>query len=105
MEIEALRPPTPSPRPLAGHERHTALQQLAAVRSSRDRPGAAVGLLDVPAKGRNRVSTGTRTLLQNEQVVRYADWLTGKKLAPMREPLDEAGRCAELILQRWPGDN
>lgn len=67
--------------------------------------GAAVGLLDVPAKGRNRVSTGTRTLLQNEQVVRYADWLAGKKLVPMREPLDEAGRCAEVILQRWSGDN
>lgn len=64
--------------------------------------GAAVGLLDVPAKGRNRVSRGAQSLLQNEQVVRYADWLTGKKLIPMREPLDEAGRCAEAILARWP---
>lgn len=66
--------------------------------------GAAVGLLDVPARGRNRVSRGTQGLLQNAHVVRYADWLAGRKLTPMREPLDEAGRCAEAILQRWsPG--
>lgn len=64
--------------------------------------GAAVGLLDVPVKGKSRVARGIQTLLQSERVVRYADWLAGKKLKAMRAPLDEAGRCAEEILKRWP---
>ena len=59
MEFKALRSPTLSLRPLAGHERHTALQQLAAVRSSRDRPGSFIALQRLQQRCEGR-ATGLR---------------------------------------------
>ena len=65
--------------------------------------GAATGLLELP-KTNGRAA---RTPLENHALVEglvtpFAAWQHGAPLAPPRTPLDEAGRCAELILERWP---
>jgi hypothetical protein len=61
--------------------------------------GAAVGVLEVPAKRSSRVSRIPADLSARGMVTRYTDWIAG---APLRRParINEAKRCAELLLQR-----
>jgi mitochondrial fission protein ELM1 len=63
--------------------------------------GAACGLLEVPARRRGRVRAGLDRLLAEGRVTAYADWAQGRPLTTAGEPLDEAGRCADWILDRW----
>lgn len=65
--------------------------------------GAAVGLLAVKwRKCNNRLARGIRALQHDGLVTGFDDWLRGTQLRAPAEPLDEAGRCADWILARWP---
>ena len=66
--------------------------------------GAATGLLDMPRRG---ASTSKRNLgdglLADGLVTSFDAWRNGQVLLPPSEPLDEAGRCADWIVQKWQG--
>ncbi len=65
--------------------------------------GAAVGLLEVPyRKANDRLALGMQQLIEQGLVTGHADWLQGKRLQAPATPFDEAARCADFILQRWP---
>jgi mitochondrial fission protein ELM1 len=61
--------------------------------------GASVGLLDVPARdGDSRVVAGAGALVERGWVAAPEQW----QLAPgPDQPLDEAARCADWIVERW----
>ena len=64
--------------------------------------GAATGLLNMARRG----GRGSRRdlgggLLADGLVTAFEDWQQGRQLAPPAEPLDEAGRCADWILNEW----
>ena len=63
--------------------------------------GAAIGLLEVPRQNPGRVTGGIDNLIRDGLVVPFSNWLKGWPLVTPSAPLDEAGRCADLILQRW----
>jgi mitochondrial fission protein ELM1 len=63
--------------------------------------GAAVGVLDVPARRSDRVTRLTDDLLARGLVMDYAGWRAGRDLVPPAVPLWEARRCAEMISERW----
>lgn len=62
--------------------------------------GCAVGLLDVPQTGSNRISAGLDQLVQSKTVQRFVDW-DNDKLAPPAERFNEAERCAALVIERF----
>jgi len=66
--------------------------------------GAATGLLSVP---RRSASTSKRNLggglLADGLVTSFDAWRNGQALRPPSEPLDEAGRCADWVVQKWQG--
>ena len=61
----------------------------------------ATGLLPVPARRRSRVARGLATLVERGLATTYAAWRGGAELAPPAQPIDEAGRCARWIADRW----
>lgn len=63
--------------------------------------GAAVGLLDVPAQGHDRIVSGIEALIGEGLVTAYSDWAGGCDLIPPKQPFSEAARCAREIMQRW----
>lgn len=63
--------------------------------------GAAVGLLELPARGPSRIERGLAVLMERGDVRRYSQWRIDRKLPAARTPLDEASRCAEWILEHW----
>ncbi|RMG32764.1 MAG: hypothetical protein D6720_12735 [Gammaproteobacteria bacterium] len=63
--------------------------------------GAPVGLLAVPRRRDTRVSRGVDRLVDQDLITPWETWMKTRQLAPS-PVLDEAGRCAEAILQRWP---
>jgi mitochondrial fission protein ELM1 len=64
--------------------------------------GAAVGLLPVPwRKDRDRLLAGLHQLLHDHRLTDFAHWQAGSPLHPSTTVLDEAGRCADWILERW----
>lgn len=63
--------------------------------------GCACGVLPVPRRRSGRVSAGLDRLLQEGVVTHYDDWQRGDSLQPSQAPFDEAGRCAQWILDRW----
>lgn len=65
--------------------------------------GAAVGLLALEAKRPGRLSRGIELLVTDGWVTRFHEWREGHALAPPDAPLNEARRCAKIILDRWPG--
>ena len=62
--------------------------------------GAAVGVIDVPAKRTDRITTIVADLSARKLITTYTDWSRGRKLQAAA-PLAEAARCAEIILARW----
>ncbi len=65
--------------------------------------GAAVGLLPVHwRKSSNRLAQGIRSLRDDGLVTDYEAWHAGADLQHVATPFDEAGRCADRILERWP---
>jgi len=63
--------------------------------------GAAVGLLEVPARGRDRVVRGVEALLDEGLLTTYPQWLAGAELRAPKQPFDEAARAAREILARF----
>jgi len=64
--------------------------------------GARVGLIDVPIARSSRISRIGEQLAARERVTRFSDWQAGAELVA-RAPLDEARRCAGLILASLSG--
>jgi mitochondrial fission protein ELM1 len=64
--------------------------------------GAAVGLITLPRSRPSRLSRGLDDLVGNGWLTRFDDWQTGRALSPPPAPLNEAARCADAILSRWP---
>lgn len=66
--------------------------------------GAATGLLELAATHPGRVSSGIERLISENWLTPYSAWQRTRRLAAPAAPLDEAGRCARLILEKWfPG--
>lgn len=63
--------------------------------------GAATGLLSMPwrsaSQSKRNLGGG---LLADGLVTSFDDWRAGRGLEPPSEPLDEAGRCADWLLQK-----
>lgn len=64
--------------------------------------GAGVGVLDLPVRRHGRVSRAVELLAANAEITTYRQWRSGSRLTPPAQPLREADRCAELLLQRLP---
>jgi uncharacterized protein len=64
--------------------------------------GAATGLLSMPQRnGRQSKRNLGGGLLAEGLVTSFDDWQRGRRPTPAAQTLNEAGRCAEWILQRW----
>ncbi|MEM8946723.1 MAG: mitochondrial fission ELM1 family protein [Planctomycetota bacterium] len=63
--------------------------------------GAAVGLFDVPHESYGRVAAGVDALVQTDWLSRFSQWSPGTRLRRPPERLDEARRCAEIMLSRF----
>jgi mitochondrial fission protein ELM1 len=64
--------------------------------------GAAVGLLDVPTRHQGRVHAAVKALREAGYATTMSDWRGGMELRAPDPPLQEAARCAEALLARWP---
>ena len=64
--------------------------------------GASVGLLPMPLRSRpSRVVEGVRQLIRDGYVTPFETWTQTHTLAPPPQRLDEANRCAALIVERF----
>ncbi len=63
--------------------------------------GAAVGLIDVPADGEDRVASGIQSLVDTGLATRFSQWRSGAELRAPKQPFSEAARVAREIVQRW----
>lgn len=64
--------------------------------------GARVGLLPMPRRGRNsRVSRGVDALIAGGYLTPFRDWQQSMHLKTSPQPLQEADRCADLLLERF----
>lgn len=67
--------------------------------------GSMVGLLQLPESEQTKVRSSIGQLAKEGLIVKADDWLNGKKMARSKIPLQEAQRCAKLILQRFFDDS
>lgn len=65
--------------------------------------GAAVGVFDLPARPNSRVGRAIARLADSRRITRFASWCAHGTLRPNLQPLAEADRCAEWILE-WLKD-
>lgn len=63
--------------------------------------GAATGVLELAATHPGRVSSGIERLISEHWVTPYSAWQESRCLAALPAPLNEADRCARLILEKW----
>ncbi len=63
--------------------------------------GMPVGLLAVPRRRTSRIVRGVDSLIDAGRITPFETWVRDGEL-PAGEPLNEAARCAEAILRRWP---
>lgn len=63
--------------------------------------GAAVGLIDVPSAGHDRITRVSTDLIESGKVISFQHWLSGGARPLPEPPLREARRCAEVIVTRW----
>jgi mitochondrial fission protein ELM1 len=61
--------------------------------------GAATGVLSVPVKKAGRLARAIKTLAAEGFVTAFPDWSNGKSLSPPPVVIDEATRCAALLLK------
>ena len=61
--------------------------------------GAAVGLLDVPARNISKLSNNIAGLVEDKMVTPYNKWLSERKLNRPPVLLNEAKRCAEQLYE------
>lgn len=68
--------------------------------------GAAVGLLSVQWRNSSdRLARGIQALMHEDLVTGFDAWRQGAALSRPPEPFDEAGRCAQWILEKWLKEN
>lgn len=63
--------------------------------------GAATGLLRLPTPGTGRVADGVQRLIDDGWITPYSTWRQTNRLIPPPAPLDEAARCARIVLEKW----
>ena len=63
--------------------------------------GAMVGLLEVPRKRDSRVTRIADELSNQSMVTLFRDWCAGKALSSPSYALNESGRCARLLLEKF----
>ena len=61
--------------------------------------GADVGVFDLPVNPRSRVGRAIALLADAQRITRFANWCAHEKLNSNTQPLAEADRCAEWILE------
>jgi mitochondrial fission protein ELM1 len=61
--------------------------------------GAAVGCFELPYAKPGRVARGLEKLVRAGRLTAFSDWERSGELRPNDQPLNEAGRCARLLLQ------
>lgn len=61
--------------------------------------GAATGILPVPEKKPGKLTPGINTLITEGAVTPFSAWQNGRSLKPPPFVLDEALRCADILLQ------
>jgi len=64
--------------------------------------GACCGLIEVTRKQSDRITAGVDQLLKDNILITYSQWLQGQVLHSPPQPLNEATRCAQWIIQKWP---
>ncbi|MGE4615538.1 MAG: ELM1/GtrOC1 family putative glycosyltransferase, partial [Gammaproteobacteria bacterium] len=64
--------------------------------------GAKVGIIDVPGKRHDRITGVAEELTAAGRVATLADWARQGDMTLDDTPFSEAGRCADVILNRWP---
>jgi len=60
--------------------------------------GAAVGLLNVPAKKTGKLSEAVRHLAEQKLLTTFDAWAAGQKLVVSHNLFNESGRCAKLVM-------
>jgi mitochondrial fission protein ELM1 len=63
--------------------------------------GAAVGLIELPKKSAGRLTTAVRHLADSRMVTSYQNWKSGQPLAEPKTRLNEAERCARVVLEHF----
>lgn len=63
--------------------------------------GSQVGVIDLPKQRSDRITTMLTTLVDHHQLVTLPDFLNGASL-PLPQPLNEAQRAADWLLQQLP---
>ena len=63
--------------------------------------GAATGLIELPLARGSRVQRGVAELVGDGLVTTWSAWRDGALPSPPRERLDEAGRCADWMVEHW----
>ncbi len=61
--------------------------------------GAAVGVFDLPVNPKSRVGRAVAHLADEQRITRFVNWCAHGKMHPNPQPLAEADRCAEWILE------
>ena len=67
--------------------------------------GARCGLIEVTRKQPDRITQGVDKLVEKKMLTPYSQWQQGKGLHTPPQPLNEAARCAQWIMQKWPVKN
>lgn len=62
--------------------------------------GVATGLLNVPSLQQGKFTSCIQNLIINKMITAFDEWKKGKELAPPEDLLDEAGRCADYLLEK-----
>ena len=62
--------------------------------------GASVGLFDLRKSKKNRINNSIDSLISDNIVVPFIKWEKKNKLPANNLCLDEAGRCAKIILDK-----
>lgn len=63
--------------------------------------GASCGLLQLPRRGKSRVSRGIDRLLRQGIVTAFRDWEASGRMKASGIRFNEADRCAAQIVKRW----
>ena len=67
--------------------------------------GADVGVFDLPVNPKSRVGRAIAKLADVQRITRFMNWCAHDKLHPNTQPLAEADRCADWIVETYFGKN
>lgn len=64
--------------------------------------GCLVGLLPLQWKKDNKFKRSMNSLVERKIAMPFAHWQAGEEMIPSPKPFNEAKRCAQEIVSRWP---